>query len=166
MLKKFSSTPFDMPREMELLASIRTLEQRVDDLRTQVSERQARIEAMQAELAEAWRVAAVNERITQSLKASLSWKLTAPIRECRRSVIRSLQLLGGTAGQAPAPRPRMTLRERLRMLERSVRRYRKGLAASRRASLGDGSSEGPILTARAKQIHDDLCRWSVARRAA
>ena len=164
--RKLFSPQLPLHREMELLASIRMLESRVADLAQQLAERQARIETMQAELAEAWRVAAVNERLTQSVKKSLTWKLTAPLRECRRGATRSLRLLSGSDRVATTPQPRPTLRERLRMLERRVRRFRKSRSAPRRASLDGGSGGTLVLTGRAQEIHEDLCRATRARRPA
>ena len=155
-----------MSREMELLASIRTLESRVADLKEQLAERQGRIESLQAELAEAWRVAAVNERLTQSVRKSLSWKLTSPLRECRRGAIRSLRLVGLAPLDESSPRMKTTLRDRLRLLERRVRRYRKSLAASGCAPLADAVEAPCVLAGRAKEIHEDLCRAVTRRRVA
>lgn len=166
MAFKLFAPRVDMPREMELLASIRALESRVADLKDQLAERQSRVEALQAELAEAWRVAAVNERVTQTVKRSLSWKLTAPLRECRRGAIRSLRMLGAIPHE-PAPRPmRPSLRERLRSLERRVRRYRKSLSAPLHSSLETGSPVPIILSGREKEIHEQLVRSMTIRRAA
>lgn len=167
MVLRLFKPRIDLPQEMELRADIRLLESRVEYLRDELARRESRIEALQAELAEAWRVAAVNERLTVSMRRSVSWMITAPLRECRRAALLPLKLLGvvprASAGTAGEPR-RRRLRDRLRRLEQGVRRYRKSIAA--RVSAAPVAAPILPLTGRAREVHDDIVRAVNARRAA
>lgn len=163
MVLRLFKPRIDLPQEMELRADIRLLESRVEYLRDELARRESRIEALQAELAEAWRVAAVNERLTVSMRRSVSWTVTAPLRECRRAALLPLKLLG-VVPRAAAGEPRRRLRDRLRRLEQGVRRYRKSIAA--RVPAAPVTAPSLPLTGRAREVHDDIVRAVNARRVA